>query len=1642
MLTDVIDISQTIPKMVEGAIERLNLIQTINLLFSKNIDVVSVEGDEGSGKSVLLRQFCGAYPKNTFSLFVGNANSLSYDLLNMRFDLCNQIYWFLNGQQLNIDMEIDDAFLRKNIFKLIRVAKRRKETFYFVIDGINDSSKDGYDNILSLFDSLPIGQENIKFLVSSNSDGVLNDRFTNIKIKTFPVPMFSLYEVEVYFYGLIEDKEFIEDVYKITAGVPSHLDAIRRLVGSGITVECLKDDMPEHLSDIFEIEWKRVGELGTDIDLPLSILAYDDCRHTACDIAVLTGKKEDDISTSLKKLSFINIDPESGYLTYISDGFKRFATKQLGRYKANAIDLVIKNMYDKKDDPKSLSALPDYLNSAERFDDLLDVVSSDHLKKLLKATSTLASLRAQADIGISAALKTRRDGDLFRLSYLRSVVSELGVSEDKKYEIEAYVSTSRYEAAIELASSAALIEDRLYLLSVTARALISNGKAIESTLKDQIERYFNSINADAIDPDKALEIAGELFSVFPDYAISLLEASVKSEGGENSLDLALARLSIRTIENKGVDKVDSGQLSTLSSRIDNKTLKSYLTTANAVLSETGFVNIINEVNKLEKTGDKLFMIKNMIDQMPNLEDSYNIIEYALKLAITTTDYSPNAGLYRTLSQAIQKIPSEDKRNVLIGYIDSQQKAIKDIGPTGEYIRLQLNIAEAEALLNKNKALQRVINIYLDDISDVQDIVIKSSCLAWLMAALVKVDPLKEFEKHEGIFSIVESELQDNISSILNLTAEQFHAIKEVICAVSPVCIKYAEEISDSLNIISRRDKAYLEILDSIVLNKKLSDNINAVIRIVGKIVDLNDRSSAVFTIMDNIDEDILLDKTTGIFEKIFEYVNDVPSAEERFYLNIIAYNKISPSNKECLETIGINAGAFWSEIPDGLEKVSITFRCVSILAEKHPDLANKYMLLADEIKKDSVVSSENESLILNLTVTLLLRSYRCLIDSGLDTELDFTIVKKAIQQLDNVFDRVKMWSRISCYFYLKGDEKRCKDIVFEYVKTSIDSIGESSKGLIFNSLVHASPVIWVSHRETFYDLIKAVPKYVSDLAYYRIYRFILVGDIPGDPIGEITQCKHEVKYTDFLDIIELMRKVEEDSQIYEIIKSMVSVIVKKSKEAKLSRPQVEDISSKLNDAINCVLPSPNYIKHDGFKISSLAEIKRLDKHNKKWSGLIKEADIIPNLADRIIVYSFICSAMPQKLLKDKKALISKAKQLVENIPDLYDQIDRYETLAECALDFDKMLSVELLKKAFSIAVSSNDDELKGKRKRLIDMAYKYDPDLPASLASLANDDPATKRISSGIDKRVEHLKLRANISDERKNDIDYKTKKIEGLPEAAWDRLRLLFAGRISPVHFDRIKQLMTNAALFPLSEAYPVYSYAIENARLMYKGTGQSKVYFRSIFEAATQATDILLEILSHNAGCRSASILTNSNTSDNKNFVVNIGERDKGLLYVKNWLLSIEELAEITICDPYFGPSELEFLKIVLEINPFCKATILTSEQHQKNGDIKKPWDEEYKTYWRRELSEQDPLDTEIIICGIKPNGNMPIHDRWIITDKSGLRLGTSLNSLGKKVSEISMMDENETALAYESIEPYITKREKMHASNRISYQSFDLY
>lgn len=82
-------------------------------------------------------------------------------------------------------------------------------------------------------------------------------------------------------------------------------------------------------------------------------------------------------------------------------------------------------------------------------------------------------------------------------------------------------------------------------------------------------------------------------------------------------------------------------------------------------------------------------------------------------------------------------------------------------------------------------------------------------------------------------------------------------------------------------------------------------------------------------------------------------------------------------------------------------------------------------------------------------------------------------------------------------------------------------------------------------------------------------------------------------------------------------------------------------------------------------------------------------------------------------------------------------------------------------------------------------------------------------------------------------------------------------------------------------------------------------------------------------------------------------------------------------------------------------------------------KPWDEEYRRCWVQNVSVHSPPDTEIVLFGVAPNGESAIHDRWILSGEKGLRLGTSINSLGMKLSEISILNSEEAIVRLQEVE-----------------------
>ena len=157
----------------------------------------------------------------------------------------------------------------------------------------------------------------------------------------------------------------------------------------------------------------------------------------------------------------------------------------------------------------------------------------------------------------------------------------------------------------------------------------------------------------------------------------------------------------------------------------------------------------------------------------------------------------------------------------------------------------------------------------------------------------------------------------------------------------------------------------------------------------------------------------------------------------------------------------------------------------------------------------------------------------------------------------------------------------------------------------------------------------------------------------------------------------------------------------------------------------------------------------------------------------------------------------------------------------------------------------------------------------------------------------------------------------------------------------------------------------------------------------------------------------------------------------FLRDWLQKNTE-EDVTIVDPYFDTEDLELVLQVMETDPHLKIRILTGKAAQQkiNGNLSNA----YSSAWRR-LCDHSPPDTEIFVVGFAKTGNAPFHDRWILSKSTGLRLGTSFNSLGTRDSEISVLGSEEVMQVHRTIDRYYTKQVRDLDGDRVTYESFEL-
>ena len=1616
----------------DGVIERDNIIDTLETILNGETQIVGVEGEEGIGKTVLLAQFANRNSVNSISVFIRPASRWGYDPALIRYDICNQLNWLISGLPIDEPQNADDSSLKTLIMKLLRRTRLKQEKYYFVIDGLDDIPSDNWQTKKVILDMLPIGYSSLRFLFSGDLKKILGEN--SLISKSFPLSGFIYAETVQYFKEFQIDSQSLQEIHKTFKGLPGKLATIRRIFESQPDIEFVSfvKEMTNNLSDLFEVEWKSVDNSNEDQLKLLSLFAFERKIHSADSLGDILGFEREKVLSLLKNLSFISVEEHE--LSFVSEAYRRFVTEKLFYLKSQAHELIIDHLFIDPESEAALKDLPGYLEQAGRLEDLIDYLSPEHFEEMLYKSQSLSVVEQKAELGINTALNLRRDGELVRFSIQRAAIRELDGAQIWRSEIEARMALKQYETAVALAQATMLKEDRLHLLAVIARKKKEDNSGPEPELIEDIRQIFKLIDHTALGK-RAVEIASDLIHVLPDLAIELVEHATTGLIEDENIDFAFATLSL-AVDGKLPDYSET--VRTLDSRIKDPRARRISTGIPLLVREFSASQMIAEVEKLLSISDRLYMLRQWAKSNSRRDDAHEVIEYGMMLAIRTTSYSTNALVLREMASPLPFVKEIIKAKELVGIFDSQKGAIEHLGPTEEFVRLQLILAKTESKYDNAACANRLIEVYLYS-SYILDLAIKSACMARLVSELEEIDNLI-LKATDNLQSLAQQELMEDVKTLLISTANHFEVTKLVTKALAINKPEMAQEIANSLNTMGRRDLSLQQLINSYISIDVSDLDFNLINNLINQIEEPTIKDRVIIKIIKRLE--LSKKEVNNNCFVIINRIHEIEDSGSRCNTCCDAISIISSFENED----GMKANLIkllersWTAIDIGWHKVDTGFKIAASLSSHWFEMGKTYLDLTDEFRDELLLDSKIATVTYYGCISLSIRAYSGLLVGKREDTEDFERLHKLINRIPSNGERILLWGELALRAYLKERIDIGNKVVAEHLKPLLSSYPEEDYRSKKKIISYIAPVLYLSHKLSAFELINPLPVADRDIALTNIIRVILTKTSLSDPFDESPGKEfRNVNFENILDICEILDKIDHDGTIYYYIYSISSTM--SARKAPFSQQQKIDISIRLTDIVNGKFPSLRNIKHDGYKIACYAVIQRINRKSNPWVGLIEQAKGIPNLADQAHVLTVIAVSIPSKDAEFRLSVLREAKELVERIPAALDKIQHYEILASMAVDISIPWAKEMIRLAVKSAFNEDNPDLHETQKNLINLAYRVDPELASSLAALIDDDEGRREVRSNLNKQIQILDLKKDMTDSKKQQTDHSKNIISEYAQAAWMALGSFNAGRVvGSISIDEARKYFRIASGGTFNESYAIMSWVVENLIVKYAKTDHAIQFLRPVFEATVIGAELSGRMAERSTLIQQRKKTAFSATLQRSNFIIQPNDREDAVYFIRQWLEK-EAKDFVKICDPYFCLDDLEILQIISSVNPLCKVEILTGLKEQKVKKLAKPYSETYMDYWRLRISDQDPPDTDIVMVGTKPDGEPPFHDRWWLTEKSGLRMGTSYNSLGNKLSEISIVEKEEAIMMLDQIDQYLYKKIREYKDSKLQYESFNL-
>lgn len=1253
---------ETLPRPPQPEVLRETISATIEEILAGPAEILFLDGADGGGKTTLLSHFVRSRYRQCFAIFIRSLSRWACDPFLLQNDLAGQILWRLEGQEIRIDDPNPEATFRNCVQRLKKAAARTSKPYYVIIDGLAGLRDVDAEAQKTILETLPTGLNGIKLIISGPHQSF--PELTSFPHKDFYIPLFELNESSQLLSGLSLKEEDVMSLHKLCGRNPGKLAAVRRQLEGAKDIGAVLQAMPDHLPNIFEMDWKAALALSEEELRCLAILTHEKLSHTPESLAVVSSLETPKVEALVNKLSFLELETPKRHIVFRSDGHRAFAARKLNDLHDYATDRVIAHLLSNDDTRDALLALPLYLNERHRFDDLLAYLTPAHVHRMVEITKSWKTAQKHTHLGVEVACALSKIPDAIRLSLQEATLLQLDEAESWRPEIEASIAVGDYRRARSLADAAVTHEERLHLLCIIERSRRERGDPEDPELVSEVKSCFQSLDLSMIG-EKGVSVAVDLLHVNPDLAIDLLKAASSRADHQEDREQALAHFTMEAF-NLGRRTGNTDFFTLIVSRLDDPTVASFSTAAPWVMGGMSAKAVRKDIEKIEKSEARIAMLRLWCRQQAQREDAHEIAAFGLEQVLQATDFSPTARVWRELATPLLFTVDTFTTMQLVERFAAHRGTAQRLGPTQEYARFQLTLACAELRFSEDAAISRLTELFFV-CAECDDIGVRASCCAHALDMLAEFD-VANISGNAGLIGDFEKEFNKCVDELLAKTARHFQTIKSVIRALSRASWSKASELANKLNTEERRDKARFEVVRCGAGRRLSKEDIHGLLAVAKRIRQPNLRNAAVMQLVERVCRNERVASLIGTVKShLLSSIREMDNLVEQCRALCLTFSALATHTN----LVSDERSAFLSDIKSRLDlidvgwvKVATGFNIARSLAEHSRDEAvvmiENVRRLSTEVKVNIPASGET----LMLCLRLCTQAFGAVVAAGKANSDWEAQMLNLVARINSSGLRAELIADMALAYFTSGEHDLGRNLVARELRPLLQHIELADGRHRALAIRYCASALYRTHALHALEIFATLDGVDREAAFRSIIWQMLTDQRPVDPFEEGDEHAFTVEYERLLDVVDVAKHLDQDHCIYEVVKYVVDTVSAKKHRQKFSYQQKEALRQRLAALIRSKMPSKDGVPHDGYVIVCEAYLSRIGQMNdNEWEILISRARAIPNVADVSYVLAVCGRLMPTRLNVEKKRVFEESFSVAQTIPTLQDRLDHLEMLA-------------------------------------------------------------------------------------------------------------------------------------------------------------------------------------------------------------------------------------------------------------------------------------------------------------------------------------------------------------------------------------------